>query len=155
MFVDCIYGMEGFRIYVEESEAGQADLKKTLAKLPKAHQDLVKGYSWKFQGGNTLEGDGEHVGLLDSEKKKITIAAPWNYGREYAVLHEIAHLVWESYVDASRKESWQQIVNATDDKQHQSAEELFCMAYATHYAKNKIDIHSHGTWDRFIDQIPK
>ena len=34
-------------------------------------------------------------------------------------------------------------------------EELFEMAYANTYAKNKIEIHSHKEWDNFIKNLPK
>ena len=146
--------MGNFRVWLENKE--QVDVQKTIAKLPKRHQELVRGFEITFEGGNTMKGDGQHIGLVkDSPKKVIVVAAPWNYGREYALLHEIAHLVWATFVTPEMKEHWQQIVNNTDEKQNQNAEELFCMAYANHYANNRIVIHTHDTWDEFISKLPK
>lgn len=130
------------------------DVQKTLSKLPPSHYDLVKGFKWKFQGGNTLHGDEEHVGYMDDQEKEIAVAAPWNYGREFTVLHEVAHQVWELIPD-QLKQQWEQIVANTKEKQSQSPEELFCMAYANHYAKNKIVIHDHPEWHQFIKNLPK
>lgn len=145
--------MENFRVWLEEKE--QVDVQKTIAKLPKRHQELVRGFEITFEGGNTMKGDGEHIGLVkDSPRKVIVVAAPWNYGREYALLHEIAHLVWAAFMSSEMKEHWQQIVNNTKDKQNQNAEELFCMAYANAYANNKIVIHTHPEWEMFIKKLP-
>ena len=132
------------------------DSKKTLKKLPKSHQGLVKGYKFVFQPGNGLKGDSEHVGLIDEEKKTITVAAPWYYGREYTFLHEVAHLVWKYLVDKNLRHKWGETVkNTKDERQHQGEEELFCMAYANYYAKNKIVIHTHDAWEKFIKKLPK
>jgi hypothetical protein len=131
------------------------DIEKTLGKLPPSHAGLVRGYRWKFHAGNTLNGDDEHVGYVDDNTKEIAVAGPWNYGREFTILHEVAHKVWEQYVSQPMKKQWHQIVAATKHKQDQEPEELFCMAYANHYAKNKIVIHSHKEWDDFIKGIPQ
>ena len=131
------------------------DINRMLNKLPKHHKKLVNGFKWKFHAGNTLKGDDEHVGYMDDEEQEIAIAAPWNYGREFTILHEIAHRVWESIVPDEMKEEWGKIVKGTKDKQPQGKEELFCMAYANHYAKNKISVHDHPEWDTFIKGIPK
>ena len=147
--------MHGFRLYLEADEEAMSDLKKTLSKLPKSHRDLVKDFDWAFEPGDTLKDFPGHIGRMDPEKKRITVAAPWNYGREYAILHEIGHLVWAAYVDDSRKQEWERIVRATGRKQRQNPEELFAMAYATTYAKNKVLIHAHKTWDQFVRQIPQ
>jgi hypothetical protein len=145
--------MGNFKTWLEGNE--QADVRKTIAKLPKRHQALVKGYHISFEGGNTMKGDGEHIGLVqDSPRKSIVVAAPWNYGREYALLHEVAHLVWATFMNEQMKQHWQELVNHTKDKQHQNAEELFCMAYANHYANNKIVIHTHPEWEQFIAKLP-
>ena len=141
-----------FRSFVEAQEA-MKDVKKTLIKLPKSHAALVKGYKYVFKGDNTLDGD--HIGELDTGKKKITVAAPWNYGRQYAILHEIGHAVWEHLVDDDKKKEWQRIVKSTKNKQNQNAEELFCMAYADFYAKNKVVIHNHPEWEKFVRNLPK
>lgn len=130
------------------------DITKMLSKIPKSHRALLKGYNFKLQGGNTLSGDDEHIGYMDAEEEEIAVAAPWNYGREFAMLHEIAHVIWERLGD-DLKHEWGEIVKRTDEKQDQSEEELFCMAYANHYAKNKIVIHDHEEWHEFIERLPK
>jgi hypothetical protein len=131
------------------------DIEKTLSKLPPSHAALVKGYRWKFHSGNTLNGDEEHVGYIDDNDKEIAVAGPWNYGREFTVLHEVGHKVWETFVTPQMKQQWLHIVAKTKNRQDQEPEELFCMAYANAYAKNKIVIHSHPTWEHFIKGIPQ
>jgi hypothetical protein len=114
---------------------------------------LIKDYKFKFQSGNGLDGDPDHIGSIDEKNKKITIASPWNYGREYALLHEIGHLIWKYLVSEKSKDKWSKIVKNTKNKQNQGIEELFCMAYANTYAKNKIEIHNHTKWEKFILEI--
>jgi len=58
-------------------------------------------------------------------------------------------------VTPQMRQHWAQIVANTKDKQNQEAEELFAMAYANHYAKNKIVIHDHPEWDLFIRKLPQ
>ena len=140
---------------LEDMEEEYKDIQKTLAKIPPSHANLVRGYHWKFQGGNTLKGDDQHVGYIDDREKAIAVAAPWNYGREFTILHEIAHKVWEMLVTPQMRQHWAHIVANTKDKQNQEAEELFAMAYANHYAKNKIVIHDHPEWDLFIRKLPQ
>lgn len=145
--------MDGFKKYLERQEE-QSDIRTTLAKLPPRHQKFLQGFSVSFQGTNTLNNDGEHVGVIQTDPKPhITIASPWNYGREYAFLHEVGHLVYDNLLDDRMKKVWADIVHNTRNRQNQSPEELFCMAYANHYAKNKIVIHTHPEWEEFIDQI--
>jgi len=129
------------------------DVRKLLNKLPKSHAQLVNGFKWKFQSGNTLHGDDEHVGYMDDQNKEIAVAAPWNYGREFTILHEIAHRVWGSILTPEIKKEWKQIVKNTSKKQDQGAEELFCMAYAATYCKNPPTIHDHETWKNFIHKL--
>ena len=69
-------------------------------------------------------------------------------------MHEIGHKVYEKISD-QLKHRWAMIVAHTKNKQNQSPEELFCMAYAHHYAKNKIVIHDHPEWHKFIEELPK
>jgi len=148
--------MGSFKQFMEDEMDGEkADIANTLEKLPDSHAALVQGYNWKFHAGNTLNGDEEHVGYMDDHEKEIAIAAPYNYGREFTVLHEIAHRVLEKFVTPEHKQMWMQIVQNTPEKQDQNAEELFCMAYANHYAKNKIVIHDHPQWHQFIENLPK
>jgi hypothetical protein len=145
--------MDGFKYYLERNEE-QTDIDHTLAKLPERHRRFLQGFSISFQGTNTLNNDGQHVGVIQTHPKPhITIASPWNYGREYALLHEVGHLVYENLLDHNMRQIWAHIVAKTKNRQKQSAEELFCMAYANHYAKNKIVIHTHPEWEEFIAQL--
>lgn len=142
-----------FKIYLENTEKHHIDVKSTLKKLPKQQRDLIKGYKIEFQPNNTLKGDSGHIGFIDEEKKKITIAAPWNYGREFTLLHEIGHAVWKYLLKNEDKKNWNKIVKNTKNKQKQNSEELFCMAYANYYAKHKVEIHNHDKWNEFIRNI--
>lgn len=137
----------------DEMGEEKTDIARTLSKIPIPHRELVKGYQWKFHSGNTLNGDDQHIGYMDDRNKEIAIAGPWNYGREFTILHEIAHRVWENLIPPQAKKMWEQIVANTKEKQEQEPEELFCMAYANHFAKNKIVIHDHPEWHQFIDQL--
>jgi hypothetical protein len=151
--------MMSFKQYFQQDdmEEEKGDIKKTLAKLPESHAALVKGFQWKFHAGNTLNGDDQHVGYVDTHSKEVAVAAPYNYGREFTILHEIAHRVWERFVapDPRLVHEWKQIVARTKNKQKQGPEELFCHAYANYYVKNKIVIHDHPEWRQFIANIEK
>lgn len=147
--------MMEFRLFIEQSESYMTDVRKTLRKLPKKHRALIRGYKFKFEPDNTLKNDSEHIGFIDEEKKVIRIASPWNYGREYTLLHEIGHAVWKYVMNEKLKKKWGKIVKTTKDKQNQGIEELFSMAYANCYAKNKIEIHSHKKWEKFILALPQ
>lgn len=144
-----------FTQFFENSMSQEEDknVKATLKKLPKAHQALLKGFKIKFISGNTLKGDKEHVGYMLTSPKEIVIASPWNYPREFTFLHEVGHLVWAQFVDEGLQKEWQKVVDSTKERQHQGYEELFCMAYASHFAKNKISIHDHETWHSFIHKL--
>lgn len=132
------------------------DIKKTLNKLPKSHKDLVRGFEINYTNGNTIEGDKKHIGTI--HKRKIVVAAPWNYGREFTTLHEIAHMVWEYKVDPGMRKEWNKIakdsMSKNKDLRDENPLELFCMAYAQHYAKNKITKFEHPKWHEFIEKIP-
>jgi hypothetical protein len=142
---------------IDNMEEEKGDIKKTLSKIPPSHAALVRGYRWKFHPGNTLNGDDEHVGYVDDGQKEIAVAGPWNYGREFTILHEIGHKVWDNFVKNNPElvRQWHHIVANTKNKQNQEPEELFCMAYANHFVKNKIVIHTHPEWDRFIEGLPQ
>jgi hypothetical protein len=144
-----------FRHFITESEKGEADVKKTLAKLPDSHRKLAEPFKIKFEAGNTLKGDAGHVGCIDDEKMTITVAAPWSYGREYTFLHEIGHLIWKHFMDEKRQKEWAGIVKRTKEKAKDNNEELFCMAYASFYANKPVSIHDHPHWDDFIRRLPK
>lgn len=132
------------------------DIEKTLAKVPKKHSDLVSGYRIIFQSGNCLKGDDQHIGLIDEKNKTITIAAPWNYGREYTLLHEVGHAVWKFIVNDDEKKEWKKLLKKerSKGKTHikQDDEEVFCMIYAQHYAKNKMKKFDHPILIKFISQ---
>lgn len=146
--------MATFKEFVNSEE--EKDIQKTIQKLPPSHAALVQGFRWQLQGGNTLSGDNQHVGYMDKGEKEIAVAAPWFYPREFTLLHEIAHLVWERLPEQI-KAQWAQLVNNTKrekDAQKQSAEELFSMAYATTYVKHPPTTFAFPKWMQFIKSLP-
>lgn len=147
--------MDGFKEYFTEASEMDKNISDTLKKIPKAHSAFVKNYAFKWQPGNTLKGDDEHIGIINPIRKTVTIAAPWNFGREFTLLHEIGHKVFENFMTTELKKEWESIIKKTKHKVKQNAEELWCHAYANHFAKNKIEIHNHPTWDKFIEKIVK
>lgn len=158
--------MKSFKNFLLESEE-EANVKAMLANLPKGHAKLLDGYKFKYQAGNTMKGDKDNIGQI--YKDKITVAAPWNYGREFTTLHEIAHLVYEYLMTPELKKEWKALVKKTKDKHSknvgkvqktdaldQDPEEIFCMSYACCYAKHKLLVYHHPEWMDFIkNQIPK
>jgi hypothetical protein len=149
--------MKSFSKFLEQKAKTEEEknIQATLKKIPDSHGKLVKDFHVRFEGGNTLHGDDQHVGYVDEEDKEICLASPWNYGREFTFLHEIAHKVYEKLMSNDLKKKWAEIVKKTKNKQKQSPEELFCMAYANHFIKNKIIIHDHPEWHKFIEELPK
>jgi hypothetical protein len=147
--------MEFRDFFTLSEEQEDKDLQNTLEKIPKKHRALVKNYKFKWQGGNELKHDKGHIGEIDRDKKTVTVAAPWNYGREYTTLHEIGHLVWDRFISKQDKQRWEEIVKKTPMKKgdRQNAEELWSMAYANHYAKNKVVKFTHDSWDKFVEKI--
>lgn len=143
-----------FRTYFESKEEESRDVKDTINKLPESHKKLAKKYKILFKCGNTLDGE-ENIGYIDEETMTIHIACPWNYGREFSVLHEIGHIIWKYKTNEKDRNKWKQILKSTKNKQDQNDEELFCMAYANYFAKNKIVIHDHDNWDSFVKSIIK
>lgn len=147
-----------FKDFINEADEkiDRSDLEKTLKKIPKSHRKLLRGYKYYCQAGNTLKDDNGSIGFNHLHKKHISVAAPWNYGREFALLHEIGHTVWMKYMEpcAEMKKKWQDIVNKTKHKLKQNAEEQFCHAYANTYAKNKIEVHDFPEWEKFIKSLP-
>ena len=134
-------------------DADRRDVKETLKKLPTGHRKLVDGYKIEFQPGNCLKGDHGHVGEIDEKAKKITIAAPWNYSRDFTLLHEVGHLVWKYKLSRDEQSNWVKLLKKFKHPHEKNAEEAFCMAYANHYAKNDVDVHSHEKWDGFVSKI--
>ncbi len=150
-----------FRLFIENGEADEEkkDIAITLQKIPPSHASLVHGFKWKFHGGNTLNGDDQHVGYMDDGDKEIAIAAPYNYPREITILHEIAHRVWEN-LPREIQAKWHQVCAHLTERQKQdpslkqSPEELFCMAYGNTYATTKLVKFDNPLWTQFIQQLP-
>jgi hypothetical protein len=140
-----------------EQKKQEIDISKTFAKLPKKHKELVKDYKIVFQPHNSLKGDDAHIGFIDEKNKMITIAAPWNYGREYTLLHEIGHAVWKYLVSEEKKEEWKKILRKEKQKDKKSLdqeqEEIFCMVYAQYYAKNKLEKYNKKSLIDFVSKI--
>lgn len=147
--------MRTFTQFLEQTKQQSKDVEDSLDKLPKSHRKLIKGYKIKWHHDNTLPGDEDHVGLLNPERKTITIAAPYNYSREHTLLHELGHMVWQNIMTPELVEKWKKIVKRTKDKPKQNAEELFCHAYSTYYCKNKNEKFNYPEWMEFIKDLPK
>lgn len=146
--------MQSFKLWLENEE--EDDVKKTIKKLPQTHQNLVKGYSITFQAGNTIKGDDNHVGLIKNSPKKIMIiAAPYFHSREYVVLHEIAHLVWATFMTPKLKKNWGKIASKNKNNSPQNDEEEFCMSYAQYFAANKLTKYNFKEREEFIAQLVK
>lgn len=156
--------MINFKQFMQDNmEEEKGDIQKTLSKLPPSHAALVKGYKWKFHAGNTLNGDDDHVGYIDNHSKEIAVAAPWNFSRQFTILHEIAHIVYEKLTN-QKKQQWAQIVEKNINKQtienpqakdslKQSSEEIFCHCYANFYSKHKNATYNNPEWMDFIKNI--
>jgi len=144
--------MDGFKGFVKEDE----DVGKTIAKLPKRIQALVKGYKFLFEPGNTLHNDDGHVGIIVNKPKKIIrIAAPWRYSREFTVLHEIAHLVYEAYIrNTELEKQWSGVVKANKNrKKDEPDEENFCHAFAAYYCDHPPVVHHNEEWRNFMSKL--
>lgn len=144
--------MLNFYLLLEKMESEeQKNINSTLKKIPKKHRKLLNGFKVHFSPNNTIKGDHNHIGYIF--KNKIQIAAPWNYGREFTFLHEIAHLFWEKIITKDKKEKWSKVVKKNKHRLKQNDEELFCMAYANTYARHKIKAHSNNSWEHFIKNL--
>jgi hypothetical protein len=143
-----------FKTFLTESEEN-TDVQSTLRKIPESHRKLVAGYQFKFQPGNTLKHDKESIGEVDEAKKTIIVCAPWHYGRQMTVLHEIGHLVWKYFVSNEEKKTWKELCKKTkmDKKNRQNAEETFCMSYASTYSKHPLTTYCKPAWEKFIKSI--
>lgn len=143
-----------FKKYIQNEE--KKDIKKTLKKIPKKHFLVVKDYNIEFEPNNSLKGDKAHIGFIDEENKKIVISSPWNYGREYTLLHEIGHAVWKYIVTSEKKKLWKKLIKEEKNKNNnlsQNSEEIFCMCYAQYYAKNKLVKYENEKLLKFISSI--
>ena len=135
-----------------------ADIEDSLAKLPKGHRKLVHGFHIKLEPGNTLHGDDGHVGVvMTSPKKQIKVAAPFNYGREFTLLHEAAHIIWQVYVKGTKWEKeWSQVCKLNKNrKKDEPDEENWCHAYSNHFVKHKIVTHTCPEWDDYMERFCK
>lgn len=144
--------------FKEFMESNKSDAKTSIQNLPKSHRALVHGFGLNFDPNGTLKGDNEHIGKVENMpgKKKITLASPWYYPREFALLHEIGHLVWAKYVQGKPLEKhWSNICNKTKGKVKQNCEEIFCHSYANTYSHNKMTKHDHPELESFIKKLPK
>lgn len=149
---------ESFRTFIESEE--KDNVKEILSKLPKKHQDLLKGFKFKFTAGNTLPGDDGHVGMIHG--MKITVAAPWRYGREFVFLHEASHLIFEKLMTTELKKEWSDLLKKTKKIQsktlsknakeslNQNDEEIFAMSFATTYATHPPITYKNKEWQDFI-----
>jgi hypothetical protein len=154
--------MNGFRNFLEANANKEA--KESLKKLPPKHRALIKGYKFKFETGCNLKGYPDAIGLihLDNPKNKmIQIAAGWRYGREFAMLHEIGHLVWNNLLSKEQKQTWHKIAQKTRPKikkndpavAKQDDEEFFCHSYANYFVYNKVSKYDFDEWQKFIKKI--
>ena len=146
--------MKGFKKYFHEDE----DVSKTIAKLPHSHQQLAKQFKVLFEPQNTLQGDDDHVVMVTNKPRPlIKIAAPMYHSREHTLLHEIAHLVYETFVKGTPLEKeWAVIAQNTPMKKQDrdNAEEYFAHAYGTFYSKNRLTKFDIPEWMEFIKRLP-
>lgn len=146
-----------FKQYLKDSEESyKEEVEKTLKKLPKSHSALIKDFKYEFVGSNTLKNDDDHVGLIDTKRKKIVIAAPFYYSREHVILHELAHLIWLKIIKNDTKKQWKKIAKNTKLKKEdrQNEEELFAHAYSNYYDKNPVVKFNFPEWRNFIKSLP-
>ena len=151
---------------VENDQKFMKDVEHTLSGVPESHKNLIKGYTYKTEVGNTLKGDDGHVGVIDEKKKKITLAAPWYYSREMVFLHEVAHAIFKYKMTPQLKKEWNDLMKKTinamkkdnpDTKKSliQDNEEIFCMAYAVYYSTHKNKTFYNDEWMNFIkNKVP-
>lgn len=145
-----------FKIFFENEE--KTNLIKSFSRVPKKHRNLIHNFEIEFINSTTL--DKKNVGLKCG--KKIKIASPWHYSKEFVVLHEIGHVVWES-LSKKIKNKWKKLLEKTIEDQktksnsksalNQSSEELFCMSYAATYCKHPSTSFYNKKWISFIKSL--
>lgn len=145
-----------FKTFLENKENAE-NVKELLKKIPTKHANLIKDYKIIFEPDNTLEKDSKHIGFIDEEKRTIRIAAPWNYGRGFTFLHEIAHAVWKYLVTEDQKKEWKNLIKQSKKNKEegldQNEEEIFCMIYAQNYSKNRMSKFEHPVLEKFVQKI--
>lgn len=151
--------MEGFRKFYENKADEEAE--KSLDKLPKSHRDLIKGYKFKFENGVNLKGYPDSIGIIhlgNIDKKLIRVAAPWRHSREFALLHEVGHRVYEKLMSKDLREKWKKLLNSVklhkDAAKEKNEEELFCHFYSQHYSYVKVVRYQNDVLDKFIKDLP-
>ena len=144
-----------FKSFIIESEKNMKDVRSTLLSIPKKYAALIQGYKFVFQPDNGLKNDPKHVGVINSDQKTVTIAAPWNYSREWVVLHEVAHLIWGKSISKEVQKKWIKICKSTSLKNNEKdiPEELFCHAFASTYVSNKMEKYNYPHWKNFIKNL--
>lgn len=147
--------MHGFKKFILEMDEREKDVLDTLSKLPKKYRNLVKGFKFKWEAGHTLKDYPGHVGLIDPKTKTITIAASFNYSRNFIFLHELAHIVYNVYCTKKWKDLWAKTVVKHKDRQKQNDEELFCHNFASYFANHQIVTHDHPAWVDYMDKFVK
>jgi hypothetical protein len=153
--------MLNFYLLLEKMETEEhKNIHSALKRLPLKHQELMHGFKVKLTSNNTIKNDDQHIGWI--YKNKITISAPWNYGREMVFLHEIAHMVWEKLMTPELKKEWKSLLKDTKPEQikkngilrkkslNQNDEELFAMAYAVTYSRHMLMTYANEQWQNFI-----
>jgi len=143
--------MRSFIQFVEQKSEEEKNLQKTIAKLPEKYQKLLKNFNIKLTCKNTLNGDKDHIGVI--HKFDIEVAAPWNYGREFTFLHEVAHLIWEKLITEDQKKEWKRLAPLYKNKPKMNEEELFCMFFASVYANHHVKTYSQPKLTAFIKNL--
>jgi hypothetical protein len=143
--------MRSFIQFVEQKSEEEKNLQKTIAKLPNKYQKLLKNFNIKLTCKNTLNNDKDHIGVI--HKFDIEVAAPWNYGREFTFLHEVAHLIWEKLISQKEKKEWKYLSKLYKNTPKMNNEELFCMFFASAYATHQIETYNHPKLIKFIKSL--
>ena len=142
-----------FKEFLVENE-NMKDAQKTLSKLPKSYQALIKNYKFEFQPNMTLNGDKRHIGIIDEKNKKITLAAPNFFGRDFVLCHELAHCIWKTLLP-EMKEKWHKIAKPYLKELKDTSEEIFCHSFANYWCHNPLVKYDIPVLKNFIKNLPK
>ncbi len=144
--------MDKFESYIREDKA----VRETINKFPERYRSFLDDYDIRFEPGNTLRDDPGHVGrvFIGGNNNTITIASPWNYGREFTLLHEIAHLIYDRFVKNTEWErKWKKVYKLEPGPKREGAEESFCHALAQYYVTTKVSKFDLKPWKKFMDEF--
>ena len=151
--------MEGFRQFYESKVDNEVE--ESLKKLPAGHRALIKDYKFKFENGVNLKGYPDSIGVIhlgNTNKKLIKVAAPWRHSREFAMLHEVAHRIYEKIMTKKLRKEWSKLLKTVklhkDAAKEKNEEELFCHHYSQYYCVNKVIRYDHDKLDDFIKKLP-